>query len=112
MGTVANGAQATLTLGARVDGPGPRTNTATVGAADQFDPVSGNNSASATETPEQADLALGKTVSDARPNVGDTVTFTVTLTNLGPDPATGVQVTDLLPAGLTFASATPSQGTI
>ena len=34
---------------------------------------------------------LGKTVSDARPNVGDTVTFTVTLTNLGPDPATGVR---------------------
>jgi uncharacterized repeat protein (TIGR01451 family) len=38
------------------------------------------------------------------------VTFTVVVTNHGPDAATGVQVGDPLPAGLTFVSATPSQG--
>src|SRR5262249_39825899 len=69
------------------------------------------NTASATETPQGADLAVSKTVSDATPNVGDTITFTVTLTNAGPDPATNVTVHDLLPSGLTFVSATPSQGT-
>ena len=63
------------------------------------------------EAQAQADLALTKTVSDATPNVGDTVTFTITLTNAGPVSAAGVTVTDLLPAGLTFVSATPSQGT-
>ena len=56
-----------------------------------------------------ADLSVTKTVSDATPNVGDQITFTVTLTNQGPD-AAGVQVTDLLPAGVSFVSATPSQG--
>ena len=90
--------------------PAAATNTATITDADQFDPNTANNTASATETPQQADLALTKTVSDPTPNVGDTITFTVTLTNTGPDAATGVQVTDLLPAGLTFVSATPSQG--
>ena len=43
--------------------------------------------------------------------MGDTITYTVTLSNNGPNTATGVQVTDLLPAGLSFVSATPSQGT-
>ena len=32
-----------------------------------------------------ADLALTKDVDDDAPNVGDTLTFTVTLSNIGPD---------------------------
>ena len=91
--------------------PAAQTNTGTISDADQFDPNAANNTASATETPQQADLSVTKTVSDPTPNVGDQITFTVTLSNPGPDAATGVQVTDLLPAGLTFVSATPSQGT-
>ena len=90
--------------------PAAQTNTGTISGADQVDPNTGNNTASATETPQQADLSVSKTVSDATPNVGDQITFTVTLSNQGADTATGVQVTDLLPAGLTFVSATPSQG--
>jgi uncharacterized repeat protein (TIGR01451 family) len=43
--------------------------------------------------------------------VGDGITFIVTLTNHGPNGATNLAVTDTLPAGLTFISATPSQGT-
>src|SRR4029077_9296200 len=65
----------------------------------------------ATETGQQADLALTKTVDDPAAVPGDVVTFTITLSNNGPGAGTSVQVTDLLPAGLTFISATPSQGT-
>src|SRR5262249_23636601 len=57
-----------------------------------------------------ADLAVTKTVSNPTPNVGDTITFTISLANNGPNNATGVSVNDLLPAGLTFVSATPSAG--
>ena len=111
VGTVAPAAPQTLTITATVVSPAAQTNTATISDSDQFDPNTANNSGSATETPQQADLALTKTVSDPTPNVGDQITFTVTLTNSGPDTATGVVVNDLLPAGLTFVSATPSRGT-
>ena len=36
-----------------------------------------------------ADLSVTKTVSDATPNVGDQITFTVTLTNRAPTPPRG-----------------------
>ncbi|MGI0486118.1 DUF11 domain-containing protein [Pantanalinema rosaneae CENA516] len=57
------------------------------------------------------DLSLRKTVDTPAASLGQNVTFTVTLANAGPATATGVQVTDRLPTGLTFVSATPSQGT-
>ena len=38
---------------------------------------------------------------DATPEEGDTVTFNITVTNAGPITATNVDLTDLLPAGLT-----------
>src|SRR5262249_7696271 len=100
VGNVPASTALSLTLTARVDRPERRTNTAAVSHSDQFDPVAGNNQGSAIEVPRQADLQVKKTVSDPSPNVGDTITFTVTLTNAGPDPATNVDLVDLLPAGL------------
>lgn len=58
-----------------------------------------------------ADLSLTKVTSNPTPNIGENVTFTITLSNAGPASATGVSVADLLPAGLTYVSANPSQGT-
>jgi uncharacterized repeat protein (TIGR01451 family) len=57
-----------------------------------------------------ADLVLTLTVDDPTPAVGDTITFTITVTDTGPDAATGVTVQELLPDGLTFVNATASQG--
>jgi len=91
--------------------PQPSTNTASVNSSDQYDPDPSNNTDSVTETPQYADLAVEKVVSNPRPNVGGQVTFTVTVTNLGVDAATGVTIADLLPSGLTFVSASPSAGT-
>ncbi|MCU7495074.1 MAG: choice-of-anchor A family protein [Ignavibacteria bacterium] len=58
----------------------------------------------------KADLSLKKTVDNANPKNGDRVSFTVTLSNDGPDAAHGVVVSDLLVQGLDFISATASQG--
>ena len=57
-----------------------------------------------------ADLALTKSASPGSVTVGDNVTYTSTVTNNGPFDATDVTFTDTLPAGVTFVSATPSQG--
>jgi uncharacterized repeat protein (TIGR01451 family) len=58
----------------------------------------------------QLDLAITKKADNAFPAAGQIVNFTVTVTNNGPTAASGVKVTDTLPAGYTFVSATPSQG--
>lgn len=58
----------------------------------------------------QADLSLTKTTNNAAPNVGENVTFTLTVTNSGPDAANNIQIRDLLPAELDFVSSNPSQG--
>jgi uncharacterized repeat protein (TIGR01451 family) len=109
VGTLASGASATLTMVATYN-TGAATNTATATSATP-DPVPGNNSASVTVPSQLADLQLLKSVDVAAPNVGSNVTFTLTLLNSGPDNATNVAVTDLLPAGLVFQSATAAQGT-
>jgi LPXTG-site transpeptidase (sortase) family protein len=108
VGTLTNGASATLTITVTVTTTAPTTNTATKSAEDQTDPVAGNNAASAIVTGQAADIAITKIVSTPTPDFGSNVTFTVTATNNGPSGATGVVVNDKLPVGLTFVSAAPS----
>ncbi|MDQ2785429.1 MAG: DUF11 domain-containing protein [Chloroflexota bacterium] len=55
-----------------------------------------------------ADLFVRKTVDNPAPFPFTNVTFTVSVSNNGPNDATGVTVLDKLPAGLTFVSATPA----
>jgi uncharacterized repeat protein (TIGR01451 family) len=57
-----------------------------------------------------ADLAITKTDSLDPVTVGSLLTYSLTVTNSGPDGTTGVTVTDTLPAEVTFVSATPTQG--
>src|SRR5262249_15094310 len=110
VGTVTTATPQTLLIRATVASSGAQTNTASITASDQFDPNTGNNTASATETPQQADLQIAKTVSNLTPNVGDNIAYTITLTNNGSDPATNVRVQDTLPTGVDFVSFTASQG--
>lgn len=58
-----------------------------------------------------ADIDLNKTVDKSRPDVGDTVTFTVTAHNGGPSDATNIQVSDLMPSEFADVKVTPSKGT-
>ena len=51
-----------------------------------------------------ADLSLTKTIDNATPSTGDTIIFTIVLSNSGFISTTGVQVEDILPTGLLYDS--------
>jgi uncharacterized repeat protein (TIGR01451 family) len=118
VGSINSGSTATLTLVARVNTTAAIDNVAQVTASGLADPDStpndntGDDRAAATvDAPAAADLKLAKSATSGIVNVGQQVTFTVTVTNDGPDAATGVAVTDQLPAGLTFVSGNATIGT-
>jgi uncharacterized repeat protein (TIGR01451 family) len=118
VGTLADGATATLTLNARVGagtGGSTLTNTATITASSVSDPAAANNTDSASVNvqipPLSADLAVGHIVNNGTPNELSTVTFRITVTNNGPNATNGVQVTDTPQAGLTIiGNELPTQG--
>ena len=69
-----------------------------------------NNTSSDTTTIVSADLAVTKTVAPTVVSELSPITYTLTIRNNGPSEATNVVLSDTLPSGLTFLSATPSQG--
>lgn len=89
------------------------SNTASVSSSTN-DPNSANNSSTTTgsivNNGASADLSVANT-GPATGNEGDTFTYTVTVTNNGPNDASGVVLTDTLAANFQYISATTSQGT-
>ena len=56
------------------------------------------------------DLSIAKVVSDVTPNIGDTITFTLTVNNAGPDVANSATVTDIILPGFTYVAGSISGG--
>ncbi|WP_320056869.1 DUF11 domain-containing protein [Methanothermobacter thermautotrophicus] len=110
VGNLANGASATLMLEVIANAAAIFTNYVNA-SADQYDPLISNNNATALLTVNpSSDISITKTVSNSTPNFGDQITFFVRVTNNGPDDATGVTVTEILPSGLVHQSHAISQG--
>jgi uncharacterized repeat protein (TIGR01451 family) len=57
-----------------------------------------------------SDLAVSKTASSSTVNAGNSFSYGVTITNNGGSDATGVSLSDVLPAGVTYTSAVASHG--
>ena len=104
IGNIANAGTAVLNITATVNASGSYANTASV-SGDQADPDNTDDSSTNTPSPVwHSDLNIVKTVDNSSPNVGENVTFTLTVTNQGPNDATNVVVNDLLPSGYTYVS--------
>ncbi len=74
------------------------------------EPVSGSDDARVDITPLLIDLVIVKEATSPT-QLNGIVTYTLTVTNKGPDPATNVQLADPAPAGVSYLTASPSQGT-
>ncbi len=115
LGDLASGASAVRHVVVKGITNGLWTNNATV-SSDTRDRDHSNDSASADVTVgPRADLSITKTAPATVPAGGE-VTWTLKVTNQGPDDATGVTITDPLPAGVVFVSAdspcTQASGTV
>jgi uncharacterized repeat protein (TIGR01451 family) len=83
------------------------TATLTTGNANNPSPVSASEACA-----YRVDLSVTKAGSPATQDLGSgNITWTIVVTNNGPDTDTGVTIADPMPGGNTFVSATTSQGT-
>jgi uncharacterized repeat protein (TIGR01451 family)/CSLREA domain-containing protein len=109
LGTLAAGARNTVTIVLRSNVTGTVTNSVTA-TTTVTDPDSASNTASATisvtRAAATADLSVVVTDAPDPVTVGHDLTYTIVVMNAGPDPATGVVLTQALPSGATFVSAT------
>jgi uncharacterized repeat protein (TIGR01451 family)/CSLREA domain-containing protein len=73
-------------------------------------PAGGNCDIGAFEFRPPVDLAITKSDGETCANKGDTLSYSITVTNKSTEDATGVTVTDALPGGVTYVSAAPGAG--
>jgi uncharacterized repeat protein (TIGR01451 family) len=112
--TLNSGDSAQFTLVVNVDEDAPATstifNTANV-TSSSTDPNSANDGATAgTDVSPQADLSVTKSDSPDPVAPGSNVEYTILLNNNGPNTARNLALSDTLPPGTTFVSATQPNG--
>ncbi len=119
IGDIANAATATATIViAHIEGTGSQTQVTSTAFIDPvpLDPISTNDSVTVDTTvvmpkPDSADLAIVKVdTPDPVISGGPQLDFDITVTNNGPDAATGVVVTDIVPMELVIDDATATVG--
>jgi uncharacterized repeat protein (TIGR01451 family) len=109
LGTLALGSSTTLTVTVRPTAVGTITNIVTVGSA-ETDSYLGDNTTAVISTVvgPTADLGLTLFGSPNPATIGQALTYTFVITNAGPATATSVVLSNALPPGVNFVSASPS----
>jgi uncharacterized repeat protein (TIGR01451 family) len=86
------------------------TNTATI-TTTTVETNTSNNTAQVALAVIAPNLSLTKTVDDNAPQSGQRITYTLSVNNNGAATATNAVISDILPAGLTFAGPVTLEGT-
>jgi len=113
LGAMPPGSRATITVQVLPVSTGTVSSTAIV-SSEQPDPNPSNNSVTFIShiNPPSADLAAGLSAAPNPDVIGNTLTYTVSVTNNGPSTGSGIVLTNRLPATVAVLSATVSQGSI
>ncbi|MDD4653020.1 MAG: DUF11 domain-containing protein, partial [Methanothrix sp.] len=99
---LASGASATLTINVQVPSPATMLSNLAVADSDQTQPVQ-----CSLETPV-GELGIVKTANPSTAIAGSALAYSVVVTNKGSSVATGVTITDTLPSGVSYQSASCS----
>ena len=111
VGDLTNGESKTLQIITMVDTTNANVTNVAVVNSTTSDPNTDNNIDNDTiEIAAEADIKVVKTVSNPKPSVGDVITWTIVVVNLGPDSAENVIVEEIFPEGLRLISAKGSKG--
>jgi uncharacterized repeat protein (TIGR01451 family) len=103
-GDIVGGGDAVVEIGVEATTVGTATNSVEADQAGGLaDPV--DHQIDTEIEPPAADMAIDKTTVEDEYLVDETFDYTLFVENLGPDPTTGVEVTDVLPGEVTFVSA-------
>jgi len=106
IGTLESGKSITLTITCQVIRTGLAQNNVSVNGSDYDYDLTNNHDEEIIYVNPASDLAIEKTVNASNVNYQDTVKWTLTITNNGPDAAENVIICDSLPNGFTYVSST------
>ena len=111
IGNLTNGAKAVLNIKTLVNITNATiTNVAVVNSTTPDNNTENNKANNTTDVDPEADLEIIKLVSNKNPKFGDKITWTIVVTNKGPDTALEVYVKDKLPAGLVLTGYSKTNG--
>ena len=111
LGSIAPGETATVTVEVTAQAAGKRYTSSTLEYNEKqvVDEITTTTTVEPIPVPA-ADLELTQTIDNLNPLVGEQVNITLNLVNQGPGIASGIEVTNLLPEGLSFVRANAALG--
>ena len=117
LGTIPKNTTQTFVITTVVPSAIPATNPIVNSSVVKIGPGVTNTSTNTTATTSttvvaSVDLHVSKVATPSSPVIGNDFSYVITVTNASSVQATNVVLTDVLPAGLTYVSATTTQGTV